>query len=182
MARRERAGREMRLETRALHWLMYARKCEFAVCERSPRYNIGQPDCLGVTRQRQLVEIEVKRSISDFRAQWSKQSMKNRNLFIDKMPYQFYILCPHVLGDRIFAELPEWAGLMTDSEMWVRVLKVAPLNREHVRLSLLECRKLMRCVSNHICAAEEKYDQLAFDAGIYGMQTEETDIGIEYRI
>jgi hypothetical protein len=150
----------MRLETRAIHWLLYTRDCRFAVCERTPRHT-GIPDALGVTDARLLVEIEIKRSVSDFRANAHKWHVANRALHIHRWPYQFYFLVPSELVTKVEAMLPEYAGLMTNDEHPLRVVKIAPKNRESKRLSVKECVKLARCMANHSAALMKQADTRA---------------------
>lgn len=165
----------MRLETRALHWLLYAHGSHFAVCERSTReWWCVQPDALGITKGRRLTEIEIKRSVSDFRANRRKRHIINRDSYLEKAPFKFYFLVPKELTAKILPELPEWAGLLDDSAMFINIVKEAPANIRHQRLTVKECAKLMRNLSNHIAGIEQALD--------FHIEHQESDCGIEYRI
>lgn len=150
----------MNLELLALRWLLYEKRCEIAICERSPRSLwCGQPDVLGITKARYTIEIEIKRSLSDFRADSDKPSRKyrhseNPNLdkLLSKLPKQFYYLVPAELQARVELILPAWAGLMIPprpgNSEWLHMCKVAPVNRESKRLAVKECCRLVRMVAN----------------------------------
>lgn len=157
---------------------MYAKKCYFVTRERTPVYGAGTPDVLGVTAGRKLIEIEIKRSLSDFRANSGKFHIIHRNKFIESAPYQFYFLVPAMLVEKVKPELPEWAGLMSDEEVWCKVLVNAPVNKASKRLSPIQCCKLMRNISNHLCSVENKLDSKIEDAVFNS--TEHDDI--EYKI
>lgn len=144
----------MTLETMAMRWLWLERKCKIVLEQRSPRYWIGNPDVIGVTGCRQLLEIEIKRSLSDYRADANKHHRlpATRQFHIAEQPRQFYYLAPRNLTDKILAELPHWAGLMRpgEEECWIEVVKVAPVNAESKKLTLKECVKLARLMTNHM--------------------------------
>jgi hypothetical protein len=154
----------MNLELIALRWLWLERKCHYVLEQRSPRHHLGSPDVIGVTRDRYLVEIEIKRSVADFKRDAEKYSRRNRELFIDHMAKQFYYLVTPEISDKILPLLPAWAGLMTVSENQITayVLQPAPVNRESKKLSVQECIKLTRCMTNHMMATKIK---LAEDMG-----------------
>src|SRR5579872_3260087 len=143
----------MSLELYALDWLLYEKRCEIALRERSPRMGFcGEPDVIGLTRSRHLVEIEVKRSVSDFKRDRFKASRVRRDLFLDKLPLYFYYLVPNELLEKVQPLTPEWAGLMrgpVDGEpQAVYVVRPAPKNRNSQRLSVKECCRLVRMVAN----------------------------------
>jgi len=144
------------LELCALRWLRWQKKCEYALCQRSPRsWTTGIPDVLGVTKSRYLIEIEIKRSVSDFRADGRKTHRLNRELLLDKQPRQFYYLMPPRLATKLATEIPDWAGLMTADHYSAMVIKDAPLSRESKRLTVKECLRMVKLLSNHLIAAEE---------------------------
>lgn len=150
----------MSLETRAIHWLLYEGRCHYAVCERSPRKLTGEPDVLGVRAGRRLVEIEVKRSISDFKANAGKRHVAQREMYLQQWPYQFYFLVPEALVAKIQPLLPSYAGLMSDTFYYVRVHKVAPVNKESRRLTVSECVRLARCMANHSASLMKRNDEI----------------------
>jgi hypothetical protein len=150
----------MRLETRALHWLMYTRDCLFALRERSPRHCCGEPDALGVTRGRYLIEVEIKRTMSDFRANAKKWHVAGRDWHLNLAPREFWFLLPAALVAKAATELPPFAGLLSDDggKSYCREVVAAPKNTESKRLSVKECVKLARCLGNNLMAAEKRCD------------------------
>lgn len=152
----------MTLETRALHWLMYVRNCHFALRERSPRGYVGEPDALGVTTSRLLIEVEVKRSMSDFRQNRFKWQIAQRDLYIAKAPWEYYYMVPAALVAKVKPELPLWAGLLSDAaadeKCFVTVEVEAMKNNESKRLSVKECVRLARCMANYVCWLEKRHD------------------------
>jgi hypothetical protein len=103
------------LELMAMRWLWLDRNCHYVLRELSPRYSLGKPDVLGVTKDRYLTEIEIKRSVSDFRSDSRKWCRRNRDLNLKSMPKQFYYLMPSTLADKLVSEIPDWAGLVRPS-------------------------------------------------------------------
>jgi hypothetical protein len=150
----------MSLESRAIHWLLYGNRFWLACRERVPRYGLGQPDVIGVRNNRNFTEIEIKRSVSDFRANAKKCHVINRDLNLHRWPRQFYYCVPSNLIDKITPMLPDWAGLLSDSELWLKVEKEAPINKASQRVSVKECIKLARCMANYCAACERKIDTL----------------------
>jgi hypothetical protein len=154
----------MRLETSALHWLLYKHNCHYAVCERPPRGCVGEPDVIGVRRDRKLVEIEVKRSVSDFRANSQKQHVKRRDIYLNLWPVQFYFCVPPALVPKVTPILPQWSGLLCGGcdgrDPYLNVIKNAPTNAASTPLSLREAVAMARCMANHVAAAEKRYDDV----------------------
>lgn len=118
----------------------------------------GQPDVFGVTRARYALEIEVKRSVSDFRANAKKYHIVNRcstdaetaARFAARAPKQFWFMVPPKLVPKLEGEVPDYAGLLTLNGSQVTVIKKCPVNHASERLSLKECAKLMNCAGNMI--------------------------------
>jgi len=142
------------LELMAMRWLWLDRKCKIVLEQRSPRYWTGHPDVIGVTTSRHLLEIEIKRSVSDFRADAFKHHRlpATRQFHIAEQPRQFYYLAPRDLIEKILPILPTWAGLMKPDGggYSAEVVKVAPVNAASKKLSLKECVKLARLMTNHM--------------------------------
>ena len=152
----------MNLELLAMRWLRWEKRCIIVLTERSPRSNhCGEPDVIGVTKDRFMYEIEVKRSLSDFRADAQKPSRKFRSeeWRAPKMPKQFYYLVPNALAHKVIGELPDWAGLMrgpSSDESWqVKVLKPAPIWKPSTKLTAKECSYLVLKMSNQIMSLAE---------------------------
>lgn len=151
----------MNLELITMVWLRVEKRCQIVIRERSPRANhCGQPDVLGVTANRYLVEVEIKRSVSDFRADGKKRHRRMRHLFPDLHPRQFYYLAPEPVASRILKDIPDWAGLLYVGTTGAGpfVMKVAPVNKESRRLTVIECCRLVPMLVNHILSAETSLD------------------------
>ncbi len=129
----------MNLELMAMRWLRWQKRCPIVLRERSPIYAIGDPDVLGVTAARYLIEIEIKRSVADFKADARKAHVANRSFQLKRMPKQKYYFVTREIVERCKLELPEWAGLMTVfNEVSCRVLVEAPVNKESQRLTVVQ--------------------------------------------
>ena len=159
----------MNLELCAMWWCWIEKKCHYIIEQRAPRFWLGSPDILGVTKQRFLIEIEVKRSAADFRKDADKRHRKNRDRFIEDQAKQFYYMMPRELAEKLRPEIPEWAGLMCPDYggQSATVLKVAPVNSKSKRLSLKECAKMCRYMTNHMMSSRS-YMQRHIDNFLQG--------------
>lgn len=169
----------MSLEFQGALWLKLEKKCPLVLFEKTPRYGHGQPDVLGVNERRFIFEIEVKRTISDFRANAKKPHIINRETlpeFAERFPRQFWYLLPLKLAEKIHEEVPKWAGLLALTEemqdagyytpLRIKSLKPAPTNQVSRKLSLAECARLLKNVGNEIfslrCSQLYARNQTAF--------------------
>jgi hypothetical protein len=169
------------LELMALRWLRWEKKCPMAFCERSPVYGNGEPDVLGITAARYRIEIEIKRSISDFRADFKKSHRINQKFNLEVHPRQFYYLTPHELVPKIKPLLPSWAGLMqgpTDNYYAIQVVIQAPINDASERLTIRECSRMVKMVNNHAMSVMECYEKAfnRFKDGHWQWQQEDYEI------
>lgn len=74
---------------------------------------IGRPDVIGVTRDRFTIEIEVKQTISDFKANEKKRVIQWRKSgLVDSIPRQFYFLVPANIYEKVIEYLPQGSGLL----------------------------------------------------------------------
>jgi hypothetical protein len=152
----------MNLELMAMRWLWLEKKCNYVLTERTPRYGIGQPDVLGVTKPRYLIEIEIKRSYSDFLADSKKRHRQHLvikdNWVLKHSPKQIYYLMPAELAERCEHLIPSWAGLMRPSPntITLEVVKMAPVNSQSDRLTIRECIWLARAMCNNMMSVELK--------------------------
>lgn len=94
------------LEEAALEWLRYERGCYVLALERGLDH-CYRPDVLGVNRKLFLLEIEVKRTLSDFKANGSKRD------FHVVEPRQRWFMVPQSLVALVQPILPTGWGLMT---------------------------------------------------------------------
>jgi hypothetical protein len=142
---------EMTLELAAMRWLWLEQNCLVVLEERTPKSMMGQPDVIGVTKGRYLTEVEIKRSISDFKADFKKPHRANRVFYMPNQPRQFYYLVPQDLVEQVKTLLPNWAGLMTtDSVGWITVLVKSPVNSESKKLGVKDCARLSRMMTSHM--------------------------------
>lgn len=140
-------------------WLRFEKRCMFIINERSPLYNMGIPDVLGVTRSRETTEVEIKRSMSDFRANANKRCVVNRHLFLDRWPKQFYFAMPEKLASRVQFDIPEWAGLLSvRGTNQVEVLLKAPINRQAKKLTIKQCAHFAELMANQIIAQQQSLE------------------------
>lgn len=101
----------------AAQWLRYDRQCPLVTFERGLKeyhgYNAA-PDVLAVTKKRFLVEIEIKISMADFKANFKKRIhfMQARGYY--KKPHEYWFLVPPHLVDKVKeSELITCEGILT---------------------------------------------------------------------
>jgi len=153
----------MTLELLAIRWLRFEKRCRVALLERSPRLMFGaRPDVLGITENRYLLEIEVKRSLADFRANWKKRHVASRAAIVARWPKQFWFLVPLELVDAVRPLLPDYAGLLRgpapDGCQQLTCIVKAPVNLASARLTTREMVALAQCMGNQILS---NYDRMA---------------------
>lgn len=149
----------MNLELHAVLWLANFKRCMVVVRELSPRTAYcGQPDAYGVTAARFGIEVEVKRSMSDFYADKAKHSRRNRDIWGWAFPKEFYYLMPLNLAQKATSSLPEWAGLIGADPNFTRVLVKAPINRLSKKLTIKECIRLVQQMAIYSTRIEQKMD------------------------
>lgn len=147
------------LELFAMEFLRFEKRCRVAIVERSPRPHHGQPDVLGITNDRYLLEIEIKRSVSDFKANALKPHIQQRGLLRCQplnvhWPKMFWYLVPYDLVEKVRPLVPDWAGLLRgpgtdETQQLYSVIKAQP-NSASKRLTVKECIKLFNCMSNQL--------------------------------
>lgn len=170
-------------ELRAFAYLRHIRRCPIVLFERSPRAAgwYDRPDVVGVTPARFLIEIEVKRTLSDFRANAKKRHIQERAHHLRRWPKQFYFIVPISIHQRVLAELPEWAGLLAHDSMtqgYAEVIRKAPVNAESRKLTLKEAVALAHLMANQVWATEMRMHTAMMD------RRREADLpwGVEYQI
>lgn len=170
-------------ELRAFAYLRHIRRCPIVLFERTPRPCewSDRPDAIGVTPARYLIEIEVKRSLADFRANAKKRHVENRQHCLKRWPKQFYFLTPISIHQRVLAELPEWAGLLAFDNMtqhYVEVIRQAPVNRESRKLTFKEAVSLAHLMANQVWATEMRMHTAMMDK----RREADSPWGCEYQI
>ncbi len=150
----------MNLELGAILWLVNTKRCIAVARELSPRTSYcGEPDAFGVTAARYSIEVEIKRSISDFYADKAKRSRRNREYYPQWFPKYFYYLVPDEIADRCKPSLPEWSGLLKMGDWGVISTVVeSPRNKHAQRLSVKECVRMAQQMSLYSTRIESKMD------------------------
>ncbi len=150
----------------AMRWLWLDKMCHYVLEQRSPRLFRGVPDVIGITKSRFLIEIEIKRSVADFRNDAKKPhiaqrgtekfSMIGADYTLKNSPKYFYYMMPRKIADKVINEIPEWAGLLVaqENQLTATVLKKAPANSLSKRLSLEECIRAVRLMVNHMMTTQ----------------------------
>jgi hypothetical protein len=100
------------LKAVAAQWLRYERQCMIVALERGPSRWWGRPDVLGVTLGRRLIEIEIKQTVADFKANARKECMAMRAQGVALPPQQFYFLVPFGILDKVRTLCPTTAGIL----------------------------------------------------------------------
>jgi hypothetical protein len=104
------------LELRAacMSWLRYDKGCPIVVFERGPWAHLGhRPDVMAVTKKRELVEVEIKRTFADFKQDVEKRIWQSRDLFKRGWPSFFHFLVTPDLVTRAEPLLRDGFGLVT---------------------------------------------------------------------
>lgn len=143
--------RDLSLEAAAVEWLRYERQCLLVCLERTPVLGWYRPDVFGVCKRRHTVEIEVKRTVADFKADAGKR-ITNWRRDGSLNVRQFYYLVPPSIADAVRPLLPDYAGLLTVGQpatTWAKLPRVevehgAPVNRAAKRLTLLEMGRMAK--------------------------------------
>ncbi len=157
------------LETFAMEWLRYTAGCVLLVNQRSLTWqHSGVPDCVGVKRSRHLIEVEVKRSLQDFKANALKRHVvyRERGLkhFEKHAARQFYFIVPFKLVAKVQPLLPAWAGLLSApnsfQEQEAHVIVKAPVNDMAERMSLIDCVRASSLQTNMVLSQHRKIDEL----------------------
>lgn len=97
------------LEAAGMEWLRYGRLCHIVTRERGQR--TGRPDLLAVNAKSFLIEVEVKRTLADFK----RDALKRQRIHESFSPNvrQFFYLVPPELVVKVQPLLPPGAGLLT---------------------------------------------------------------------
>lgn len=147
-----------KLRAAAVQWLRYERQCVIVAIERP--FGGCHADVIGVSGNRHVTEIEIKRTMADFRANARKHGICQRQrepwMHVNvsgeswwTVPRQFYFLVEPNMVEKAKAELPIGCGLMSpqvDGESYIKALYpsvpklavrvIAPLDLRARKLSL----------------------------------------------
>jgi hypothetical protein len=142
----------------ALQWLRYERQCPIVAVERGICRG-GSPDVMGVTKDRWAIEVEIKRSLSDFKANTKKMEAFERRytmfshtnwLSTLNCPKLFYFFVPSGLVNKVMPLLKNGDGLLSIPDNgrtyrgipYPRVVTRAIPDSRAKRLTLRECARM----------------------------------------
>lgn len=147
------------LRFQALQWLRYKQRCPIVCCERPAfEYERGslRPDALGITRGRQLIEVEIKVSATDLRQDAKKPrftryahgraSNKVRKYYL--VPPRLLALALEVVPQECGVLVPEYsnprAGAVPLSDAFKVALSVkrSSARGEYPRLKFSDCVRM----------------------------------------
>lgn len=98
-------------------WLRYDLQCPIVTFERGLAeyhgYNAA-PDLFAMTKARQTIEVEIKTSFADFKANFEKRIIFMQKRGFVQKPFQFFFLVPPGLVEKVKASaLITWEGILT---------------------------------------------------------------------
>jgi hypothetical protein len=151
------------LRAAAASWLRYEKKCPLITFERG--IGMGNPDVLGINPSRFLIEVEVKVSLSDFKADAKKAKwaatdrMAARGTAPHGTPKYFYYMVPLELVDSVLPFVRPGAGLLTCTGYHsntgypiIRSKVDAKAEKLAKRVSIKDCLKLVKHQSGTLCS------------------------------
>jgi len=137
----------------AVQWLRYKTQCSIVAIERGISMG-GTPDVIGLTPKRFITEIEIKRTVADFKRNakklWSFQeggSIFEGTGWERTRPRLFYFLVPEEIVEKVQPLLLPEQGLMCISSRYrkyqgvseVKVVKNAIPSARAKRLTMRQC-------------------------------------------
>lgn len=168
----------MRTRYIAACWLKLEKRCLLVMHERSPRtWHCGIPDVFGVNANRFTFEIEIKRSMSDFRANSKKRHIQHGRFsdnglvaakHLEMAPKQFWFLVTEDMVEKCKNELPDYAGLMTIRRGFqIEVVKQAPINSMSKKISLKEGLVVMRNAGAQIVSMMDRVSSHGWENDLF---------------
>lgn len=147
------------------NYFRYARGCPVVTLEYHHYRDGGvQPDVLVLDKQNRPIEIEVKISVSDFRADAKKPIWTHRDMG-NRWPYQFYYAVPVELEAKVKPLLRDGVGLLRidGAECYrkmpqraVTVAETAPKHAEHEIVNEERYSRIIAAQSAALCCALRK--------------------------
>lgn len=131
------------------NFLLYEKRCDIISMERGLHDGLGRPDLLGVTRDRKLIEVEIKKSYSDFRANFEKRIIAMYNKNPKLAPHYFYFLVTPDIADKVIAFQNETHinyGILVNQSKYigVKVVRKAVLNKAASKLTIQQLITMVR--------------------------------------
>ena len=137
-----------------VEWLRYQRGCYLVAQERGPWSRYGhKPDLLGVDKTRKCIEIEIKRSLADFKQDADKRVWSSRDLWKVAWPSQFYYFVEPLMVDRVRPLLRDGFGLLTFAQtgkptfggnIEIEIVVAARKQKDAKQLSVLQLCEMAR--------------------------------------
>lgn len=146
-----------RLEIIAVRFLLWQKRCLMATMERGYDNWLGKPDVLGMTMTREVIEVEIKISVSDLRANREKSIQKYFMTFPEKGPNYFYYLVPKKISDKALAIAEPHSGIIVmpeDSWDWKVLRKPKKIHSQKVGIK--RAADLMRNQSSTVLLLIDK--------------------------
>lgn len=142
----------------AVQWLRYEVQCSIVAIERGISLG-GTPDVIGLTPKRFVTEIEIKRTVADFKRNakklWSFQ--RGRSAFEGTgweraRPRLFYFLVPLEIVEKVQPLLEPEQGLMAISNTFkkyqgipaVKIIRKAVPSARAKRLTVRQCVQMAK--------------------------------------
>lgn len=109
------------LKAIAASWLRYKKQCPIIFTERILGFvhgGKGIADLMAITKDRRLIEVEIKITLHDFKKdakkrKWNWQKYESGGYWDHYIPSQFYYMVPPDLVEKVKPLLDEDKGLLT---------------------------------------------------------------------
>lgn len=159
----------------AVQWLRYKCQCPIVAIERGISVG-GTPDVIGLTPKRFITEIEIKRTLADFKRNTSKLARyhSGRSIFEGTgweatRPRLFYFLVPLELVEKVQPLLQPEQGLMAISSTFqkyqgVPAVKVIRNAVPSARAKKLTARQCVQMAKHQTGSLSTLLNKLAQDA------------------
>lgn len=150
--------------TMAFNWLRYEQGCHLITFERTPLETEARPDVLGMTRNRQLIEIEIKVDLADLRRDSSKEHRRQAAYDIQRRnpstPNYVYYMVPEEMVGVALEELPAHYGVISPNHaikhghtgMPTIALHRFAVQLHARRLTMREVVSMAKCMSGAMCS------------------------------
>jgi len=147
------------------HYFRFARQCPIVAMEYWHYQDSGvQPDVLVLDAAHRPIEIEVKTSLSDFKADARKHIWNFRKQGM-KWPWKFYYALPTDLEEQVKPLLRKGVGLLRVSqhnyykpEDAVSVAVTAPKHEDFERITGARLKRIIAGQSSSLCRALKALD------------------------
>lgn len=141
----------------AVQWLRYQSQCSIVAIERGISVG-GTPDVIGLTPKRYVTEIEIKRTVADFKRNAKKLAgfQRGRSVFFGTgweraRPRLFYFLVPPEILEKVRPLLEPEQGLMVlgNTSRYqgvpdIRVVRNATPSARAKRLTVAQCVQMAK--------------------------------------